>query len=265
MARLKIPIAAASQMAIQQGRGHHHRDRKFTRKCQHGFGEASPSGSGKDARELRIATAVRTINDHLRGLSGEQVGKVVQFLEPDILAMLRKCMSGGGNRVSHDDKLSSRCGHGWIGNGGGHADDNAPSRGVVDSKRARDGGKDDGVALGMISWPLKPEDLPGCTAESSGQVAFQAGMGTPWRLMGRPSTGGARFKWYAQPPDAVSAALKADVRRILSNYARKHSIQLSGANAVKLALRRSEANRAYWISSAGGISSEELPVMYMVD
>eukprot|EP00747_Dinoflagellata_sp_TGD_P150939 gnl/TRDRNA2_/TRDRNA2_177159_c3_seq24.p1 gnl/TRDRNA2_/TRDRNA2_177159_c3~~gnl/TRDRNA2_/TRDRNA2_177159_c3_seq24.p1 ORF type:complete len:295 (+),score=37.41 gnl/TRDRNA2_/TRDRNA2_177159_c3_seq24:110-886(+) len=258
MARLKIPIAAASQMAIQQGRGHHHRDRKFTRKCQHGFGEASPSGSGKDARELRIATAVRTINDHLRGLSGEQVGKVVQFLEPDILAMLRKCMSGGGSRASHDDKLSSRCGYGWIGNVGGHAGGNAPGGGARDED-----GKDSVVAMGL--WPLKPEDLPGCTAESSGQVAFQAGMGTPWRLMGRPSTGGARFKWYAQPPDAVSAALKADVRRILSNYARKHSIQLSGANAVKLALRRSEANRAYWISSAGGISSEELPVMYMVD
>eukprot|EP00747_Dinoflagellata_sp_TGD_P150930 gnl/TRDRNA2_/TRDRNA2_177159_c3_seq11.p1 gnl/TRDRNA2_/TRDRNA2_177159_c3~~gnl/TRDRNA2_/TRDRNA2_177159_c3_seq11.p1 ORF type:complete len:292 (+),score=29.60 gnl/TRDRNA2_/TRDRNA2_177159_c3_seq11:110-877(+) len=243
MARLKIPIAAASQMAIQQGRGHHHRDRKFTRKCQHGFGEASPSGSGKDARELRIATAVRTINDHLRGLSGEQVGQIVRFLEPDVLAKLREC-SRADSRVSREDRLMDRCESSSIGEGGGAVDS------AMEDRETRNDS-----ASSHRSRAFKPEHLPCCTEESSEQIAFQAGIGTPWKLLGRPSGEGAQFKWHPQPPSAVSTEVKADVRRMLSSYARTHGMTLSGPDAGKLALRRSVGDHAYWISFAGGISS----------
>ena len=38
---------------------------------------------------------------------------------------------------------------------------------------------------------------------------------------------------------------------------------ISGADAVKLALRRSEAGSTYWISFAGGISSAEPSAMQL--
>eukprot|EP00747_Dinoflagellata_sp_TGD_P158007 gnl/TRDRNA2_/TRDRNA2_177783_c0_seq13.p1 gnl/TRDRNA2_/TRDRNA2_177783_c0~~gnl/TRDRNA2_/TRDRNA2_177783_c0_seq13.p1 ORF type:complete len:288 (+),score=32.91 gnl/TRDRNA2_/TRDRNA2_177783_c0_seq13:83-865(+) len=260
MARVRIPVTVASHRATQHAREHGHGDRQYMGKSQRGFGQVSLSGNDKDIRKVRITTAARTINDLLRGLSGEQVGKVVQFLEPEILAMLRKCMSGSCSRVSHDDELMNGCGHRSIGNGGGQAGSTAAGRGLKDSKDARVN-RDHGNGAALSLWPLKPEDIPGCTDESSEQVAFQAGMRTPWKLMGRPSMEGAQFRWHAQPPDAVSEAVKADVRRILSSYAKQYGIRLSGADAVKLALLRYEANKAYWISFAGGVSSAETPGM----
>eukprot|EP00747_Dinoflagellata_sp_TGD_P158008 gnl/TRDRNA2_/TRDRNA2_177783_c0_seq14.p1 gnl/TRDRNA2_/TRDRNA2_177783_c0~~gnl/TRDRNA2_/TRDRNA2_177783_c0_seq14.p1 ORF type:complete len:146 (+),score=20.04 gnl/TRDRNA2_/TRDRNA2_177783_c0_seq14:77-514(+) len=132
----------------------------------------------------------------------------------------------------------------------------ADNKGTSDEK-----GKVNGATVGVRTRPFRPEDLPDRTDESSEQVAFQADIRTPWKLMGLPSVEGTQFKWQAQAPSAVSAAVKADVRRILSSYAKQYGIQLSGAEAVKLALHRNEANRAYWISFAGGISSAKSPDM----
>lgn len=101
--------------------------------------------------------------------------------------------------------------------------------------------------------PLPPpldqsESLPPCVPETQEPVAFQAGVGTPWRLTG-PS--GETFRWDLQDKNAVSADDKEEVKELLEQYATDHGIPVHGSGSVKLALRRGD----YWISYAGGISS----------
>ena len=103
-------------------------------------------------------------------------------------------------------------------------------------------------ALEMLSPPLDHPELLPATCDNGDQVAFQVGLGSPWRLMGSE---GKSFKWDALPHNAVPQGLKQEARNLLRRYADEHGIVLKGGLSVRIALRRGEE----WISYAGGVSS----------
>jgi len=104
---------------------------------------------------------------------------------------------------------------------------------------------------GPVLPPLDcPEELPGVTQQTGEQVAFQAAVGTPWRLLG---PAGSTFRWDLQDRESVPDSTKGEVRDLLRDYALENNIDLSHGSGVKLALRRGD----YWISFAGGISSAQ--------
>jgi hypothetical protein len=124
-------------------------------------------------------------------------------------------------------------------------------------RNASKGGKGYRRASGSSSGPAPPpldhpEKLPALTRLTREQVAFQAQSGTPWKVLGPE---GGTLCWDAQDREAVSEAVKQEVRDVLQSYARENGIPLQGDLGVKLALRRGD----YWISYAGGISSGRQP------
>mmetsp|Transcript_107299 Transcript_107299/g.277764 ORF Transcript_107299/g.277764 Transcript_107299/m.277764 type:complete len:218 (+) Transcript_107299:102-755(+) len=174
----------------------------------------------------------------LNSLTNEELQALGDQVEPRVLRVLSSrqrppngSKGGGGS-------------YGGRGPGGGGFGGKGSGK---DSRGGHGKGGGGGGAPAAPPPPLdQPEDLPPMTTDTNEQVAFQVGIGTPWRLLGPE---GGTFRWDLQDRKAVDDFEKEQAKESLTAYAHEHGIPLE--DDVKLALKRG----VYWISRAGGISS----------
>lgn len=107
----------------------------------------------------------------------------------------------------------------------------------------------------VLPLPFDPAVLPATTMKGR-HVAFQHGIGSPWRLFG-PTEGEHSFRWEKPKGKQVTLNEKAkqEVRNEIEQYASKHGVPFVDKDSVKMALL---FKQNLWVSYSGGVSNNLL-------